>query len=106
VAFFKINKPDKLTFMADQQHHDVFTPEARKFGAADFFQINTGRDYSTLFEKLLSKKPVHTKPVNEPPDKCPNCGSPWCDQEAKNKECFTCGFPEPWEKATDDDIYD
>ncbi|MFL5811405.1 MAG: hypothetical protein ACJ749_17915 [Flavisolibacter sp.] len=34
---------------------------------------------------------------------CPNCGCEWCDLEKDLDECFTCGYPDPWDAVTYDD---
>jgi hypothetical protein len=37
------------------------------------------------------------------PDKhhnCPNCGCEWCQLEKDLEECFTCGYPDPWDAVT------
>lgn len=29
---------------------------------------------------------------------CPNCSAQWSSAELHQKECFTCGYPDPWDK--------
>jgi hypothetical protein len=41
-----------------------------------------------------------------PPDKCPHCSAAWNDFEKQRNECLSCGFPDPWDSITDDDIHD
>jgi hypothetical protein len=31
---------------------------------------------------------------------CPNCGCEWCQLEKDLGECFTCGYPDPWDAVT------
>jgi hypothetical protein len=94
----------------------------------NFYQVNGRRDYSKLFkgfhetlhglrikqrieaERAIIQGSKFLSEINQalpdPPDKCPHCGSKWNDFEKGHKECLSCGFPEPWDKITDDDVMD
>ncbi len=37
---------------------------------------------------------------------CPHCKAEWSHAELQQKECFTCGYPDPWDALSDDDITD
>lgn len=37
---------------------------------------------------------------------CPNCNAQWNQAEIKEQECFTCGFPNQYDKEADDDTDD
>ncbi len=60
-------------------------------------QGNDGRSY-----------PVDPKQPNPlaKPIKCPNCRYIWCEQEIIDQECFTCGYPNQYDRENDDDTED
>jgi len=48
--------------------------------------------------------PAESKPAR--PIVCPHCKAAWVAEEIRDNECFTCGFPEPWDTEIDDETMD
>lgn len=58
------------------------------------------QEESPEFERFLDALPK-AKSKSTPPDNCPHCGAEWNQLEKDLKECFTCGFPDPWDHSVD-----
>lgn len=59
-------------------------------------------DHSETDNKTEMENNKTTTPKEEKPVKCPYCSAEWNNTEISQQECFSCGYPHPWDADTNE----